>query len=540
MQGKHAHAVWRTRNAHRVHRFAWRALIAFAVALIHGGDARAACNLIPVARSGYGSALGSVASPIAVPGDQVTLRISPCETSAGFEPTAAQNNIEIRFEPPAGLPPPAQFTTGTGTDVCTLPLGRCRELTFDVPLAVATDPPPHGRAGPARIIVRDSAAVRVAEIGELELPTLGCDSFPETVFEQFTVLPLPNNFADLVDGTTSEIHATVDGSGSLLVPFDYWGSGLRSVLAETPGAPIATFVEGAASIPADGAGDSHTILQVVSQQRQPSSFVRSFTLDGRPLPPLLRVTDAGSLFGTVDAASSVLRFARNDGRGGRDLFDLSDRVASAGGGPIVITTFSADTREPLPLVSLRSSADTVAYARSETRENLDLNLDGDTSDLVGQIVDAQTADAFPTNVAVDGGFGPLLYGIRDNIPPISVGSNVAAFVEREESNGTDRDGDGTLTSGFLRVFSETEELTAGQTIEVALGRSVDGQRAVVSDSTVLFRSGGMLSPVLLGHPLISKILVSPDGKHLYASGNARPGADGAGYRSHFHHRLAYR
>ena len=54
--------------------------------------AEAACNLIPVAKKGYPSALGSVDSPITAPGKIVNIRLGACDASAGFEETPASNN----------------------------------------------------------------------------------------------------------------------------------------------------------------------------------------------------------------------------------------------------------------------------------------------------------------------------------------------------------------------------------------------------------------------------------------------------------------
>ena len=484
----------------------------------------ASCNLIPVARSVYGSDMGGVVSPVTVPGREVIVALNACDGSPGFEPVAADNDVEIRFEPPTGIMT-SVFAIGDDTDDCTLPGGRCNVLKFTVPASVATTPPPRGLAGPARIYVRDVANALVAEIGELNLPTLGCDDVGEPVFEQFTVLPTPNNF-EALDGGAPEILATVDGSGSLLVPLDYWGDGTSSVLADIPGSPLAIFLRGSASVPANGAGDTQTIADVIGAQSNPSSFARSFTLDGRPLPPLLRIAGNGEVFGTADAVESVLRFARNDGAGGPNLFDLSDRLENDVG-PIVISVFDTDISDPVPLTGLRSSNTSVAYARDESRGPIDLNLDSDMTDFVVQIVDGENGQVTNTGLAMALTVGSLLQAQLQ--VSIDTEGDIVGFLESEFSQNQDENSDGDLDDDLLHVFDRLgNELTAGVPATDRLASTdllVDGKPLAVSGDRVFFRTPGNTSQNLEdgvngldGIGGLADAVLSPDGKHLYAIG----------------------
>jgi 6-phosphogluconolactonase (cycloisomerase 2 family) len=486
-------------------------------------DVEAACNLIPVASLTFPSTMGSTETPVTVPDKVVRLRVDPaCDGSPGFEAAVASNVVTVQFQPPGG---------GATTDVvvdpgdvsvsdCTLPGGRCRGLDFTMPATTGLLPP-YGLAGPARITVADLAMTTVAQIGDLFVPTSGCDRFPEKVFQRFTVLPPANNFAQLQAGTQTEVLATVDGSGALLVPLDYWGGGVDSVLAETPGAPVAIFLEGSANIPALGAGDPQTISQKLAAQPSPSDFVRSFTLDGRPLPPLLRVRTDGGLYGTADAVQSVLRIASNDGTGGPTLFNLTDRL-TAGKGPIVIDTFVVGVNDPVPLKSLQSSEAAIAFARDEVRETVDLNIDADATDLVASVVDAQSGTQTNTGRAVVEipSIGPF-----SSAAIVATGSLVAFLESETDQGGTDANGDGDTTDAILRVYDPTGlGLATGFDEDASMGRAVDGRSHSISGDKIVFRRPGLLVERndTFGAPLTSlgrvlATLVSPDGSYVYAS-----------------------
>jgi 6-phosphogluconolactonase (cycloisomerase 2 family) len=490
--------------------------------------ADAACNLIPVAKRIYPSTLGGVASPITAPGKIVDVTLTACDVSAGFEPAAATNEVTLRFEPP-GIGADTDIVVSSATYAvsdCTLPGGRCRTLTFETPDTTG-DLPPNGLAGPARVIVRDAGNAVVAEVGALSLPTLGCDRFAEGVFEQFTVLPPPNNFLDASTGALTELVATVDGGGNLLVPFDYWGGGGSSVLAETPGAPVAIYLEGNADIPAMNAGDPNTIADAIAAQPSPSDFVRSFTLEGRPLPPLLRATTNGGLFGTADAVESVLRIARAAPGGGPAIYDLSDRLSAGGRGPVVIDTFTATQKSPVPLKSLRSSTEAVAFARDENRENAQLNGDADFDDLVIEIVDAATGASVSTGRAVTQTVGDRYADLPDsenNIVPLTasaVAGDLVAFLESEAGqNVTDYTLDGDTDDNIVRVYRrDGTHLTSSTTVSAAAEGAIDARPIAVSGDKVFVRGPSPLVEVISNATLdgASGMAMTSDGSHVYVA-----------------------
>jgi 6-phosphogluconolactonase (cycloisomerase 2 family) len=486
-------------------------------------DARASCNLIPLALRQFGSSNGGLTSPITAPGQTVEIVVGSCDSSSGFEPVASDNLVTLTFQPPGvGADTPVPITVlddNLEVDDCTLPGGRCKTLRFTTPSTTA-ELPPYGLAGPAEILVTDPGLAELARIDSLYAPTSGCDDWPERVFEQFTVLPDPNLVADLVAGVPPAMLATVDGGGNLLVPLDHWGGGGgNSVLASTPGAPDAILLGGSADIPAQGAGDVNTILQVLSAQPNPERFARSFTLDGRPLPPLLRLTATGQVFGTSDAVSSVLRFQRNDGDGGPDLFDLSDRLFMDRG-PILIGTYSVDRRDPLPLVSLRSAEGAVGYVRSEVNEGEFLNPDGDQLDYVAQVVDVATGSSTPTAKAVT-----LVGEGSIRTPAVLAGGDLFAFLESESGQGVNYNADTDFDDSILRVYrSDGTELTSGIDIEADTAPLLDRRTLAISGDRVFFRTPASAVQTVVdgvagadGLDGAFGAIVSPDGLHVYVA-----------------------
>jgi 6-phosphogluconolactonase (cycloisomerase 2 family) len=497
-------------------------------------DLSAACNLIPVAATSFASSKGGVLSPVASPGEIVQLELNGCDASPGFEKRATNNEVTITFEPPSNNDTPVVLNTFDSTLIksvaqCTLPAGRCRTLTFEVPdttglvlpdTTVATN----GLAGPAHITVRDLANTVVADVSDLNLPAVSCDKEPERVFQKFTVLPRANNFFDVDNGTTTQILGTVDGGNNLLVPFDYWGGGTRSVLASRPGAPEARFLEGDAPLEAFTGGGT-TIGQVIAALPNRSDFVRSFTLSGRPLPPLLRVkTGGGGLYGAADAVASVLRIAINDGAGGPDLYDVTDRLSTGGRGPIVIGSPVLNVRSPLPLRSLRSSTDSVAYARDELRELANINPDADQNDLVTQVVDAQTADVFNTQEAVT-----IIASSFFAAPAIvASGQRVAYLLSERFQGNAPVNGDADTNDNVVRAFLRDGTNLAPAILEDAsTGRLVDGQPLAISGSRIFFRGPGAFIDAKVdgvggvnGLAGASGIAMSTDGKHVYVASAA--------------------
>lgn len=436
-------------------------------------NAQAACNLIPAAERTFPSTLGSVQSAVTAPGKIVEIHLNTaCDASPGFDTAIPANNVvTLTFEPP----------NAGSTDVAIAP-GAVTVLTPSVLRFVLPDTDADlspsgdglGLTGPARIRVRRPDTTLLAEIGPLFEPTATCDRAPEGIFHQFTVLPPPNVFSDLLSGATTRVLATVDGDGDLLVPFHY-----VAVLPAGIGAPIARLLEGQSGIEAFSGGGMPVDI--------PSpDYVRSFTLDGRPLPPLLRVNDTGSvLFGTADAAESVLRIARTDGVN-PPIYDFTDRLF-AGKGPIVVDKFidgfTVTSGEAVPLRGLRSSAQTVAFARDEAIEG-DLNGDGDTGDRIVQLIDVQTAVRVnPTR--------PLVEVTRADFSGLALetSGSLLAFLQSEAHTQTVLNGDGDRLDSVLRVYTATgTHLTSALNVTADPTPAVNGRSLVVSGSLVFFRT----------------------------------------------------
>jgi hypothetical protein len=229
-----------------------------------------------------------------VQGNRVTIRRDVVCDPASDQFSAA-SQVFLRFEPPgSGATTEFQIVGATlnGPPDCSA-LGDC--LTFDIPNTESLDsmlPPAsdgRGLAGPARILVRGANNVLQAEIGPLSLPptdSIGCgeDLQAEIVFGSFTVLPEASDFAAIEDGSPTEMLATLDGNGNLLVPLNY-----EHVLAGPVRAPIFRILEGSAELPAFLSDpDPRSSIRVPS-----SKFLRSFTPTGRPIPPILSADDVG-------------------------------------------------------------------------------------------------------------------------------------------------------------------------------------------------------------------------------------------------------
>src|SRR5690606_34400648 len=190
---------------------------------------------------------------------------------------------------------------------------------------------------------------------------------PEAVFGHFTVLPQVNSFEELAQGAATTVRATLDGNGNLLIPFDYSG-----VLPAGAGSAVFRILQATADVPAFAA-DPALPLRVPA-----APWVRSFSLTGRPIPPVLEVDAGGALvLGSVDAALSLLRIARVDPftGAGPPLYDFTDRFSVGGRGPILIDDVAAASRESAPLSTLVSDPEGIAFARVELFDD-DLNGDG--------------------------------------------------------------------------------------------------------------------------------------------------------------------
>lgn len=456
----------------------------------------AACNLIPPLKpKAYPSEIGSIDAPIAGPGHVAEVVLTPCD--AGFTPfsaVAAENVVTLTFVPPQGSTTDVALT-GTPAD-CTGAV--CRRLLVQIPDTTAAYPATAGLAGPARITVLTNGAPS-ARIERLYQPTTGCTRVPEGIFRRFTVLPPLNDFAGLLPGGgATRLLATLDGDDNLVIPLNY-----RNVLPDGVGSPVARLVTGSTGLAA------RTDAPGVPIQIPSSSFVRSFTTDGRPLPPLLRVNGDGNLLlGTTDGAEGILRIARNDGSQPADIYDLRSRFAG-GRGPIIIDRaadgFTAETRASVPLRGLRSSAaGAVGFASDERLERCpgnplppcDLNADGDTADVVARVLDTSTGIVTPTGMAVTQARTERL-----PVPAVEVGDSRVAFLESEATQGDgslshDLDQDGDVFDSILRVFqlvpnAPAVERTAAVTPRLLAAdpaRVVNARSVAVSNGLVFFRT----------------------------------------------------
>jgi hypothetical protein len=477
-------------------------LVAVVLAGVSGRPVHAICNVIPPSVEELRSTQGTVDRPVVAPGRVVSIRTDlACDpTRAGFHPTPAQNRVVLRFVPPQGSP--TEVVVAGAPQLANCGTTRCDTLRFTVPAASTLDtalPPANdglGLVGPAEIRVTDPSGSSIrAEIGPLFEVTRSCeDRFPEAVFGHFTVLPPPNNFAQLTTGQQTRLLATLDGRGNLLVPFNF-----QQVLPASS-TPVARLLEGTANLVAFSS-DPSQFLRIPSPL-----FVRAFSPGGRPAPPILEVSETGDLvYGTADAAESVLRVARRDPGDplAPAIYDLADRYSAGGRGPIVIQSFTMASRERAPLRNLVPGSEVVAFSRGETLEGANLNPDvGDTdrNDFLAQILDVGSGRGSFTGLAVscNGGFDCDAAGAPK--PFLATGGRLAAFFESEFHQGyTDRNGDGDNLDEIFHLFDASgRDLTRERADGTGLPEPVvvtgdpagvfDGKPLVVSNGFAFFRT----------------------------------------------------
>jgi Lactonase, 7-bladed beta-propeller len=487
---------------------------------------RAACNIIPPAAESFPSTLGSVSSPVTTAGNEIELRLSACDVSPGFAPSSV---VSISFLPAGpGQPPPVTVSGGALSlaDCAAGGAPPCATLRFTMP---ATP----NLAGPAEILVTTGAA-DAARIGPLFQPhELGstCDKQPETIFRSLTVVPPPNDFA-AVQAETTPVLATLDGSGSLLIPLNYTASGL---LPLGPGAPVARLLAGVSTIDAFDAQPGTQLVQVDSPD------VRSFTLQGRPLPPLIRATNLGNeVFGLSDAAESVIRVARLDVQG-RANFDLGYRRTNGGYGPIIIgqAKYAVRVDAAVPLDDLRSTTLGVAFTRDESLEgNLnDVSFgsptgDSDATDDVAQIIDVATFTSTNTGMAASPTNNPIVGGAV-----VETGGALAALLESEtEQNcsggpsciggATDLNGNGQTSDDVLRVFNLTGVLQTPDASRLGSPFPAINRRPLAIDGALTYYRTPTADVAFVNHtPNGDDVAVSPDGR-LFAAADRGTGGVG--------------
>jgi len=337
-----------------------------------GHAAQAACNLIPQAQQSFRGTLGATDRPFATPGDFVELSVRPqvCDAaSPGFTATASDHVVTLVFTPPNNGPRRVVFLT---TDACNSGINQTRAALCQATGGVASvscqqvnqSGQPPGlvavtRNGDQRLSFRfpdtdavfapaadsltlsGSVSIAVTPSTSSTLPcslattTCGsqtgllacvddlfaldgsCQPNPDPVFPHFTALPPPNNyqldcFADSppCNPLASELRFALDKSGNLLMPVNWQG-----IILRPGGIPVPRLLRITLKSPLP--------FGVPSQ-----AFVASFTPEGGRLPPIFEPqfdpsvtgTDVVTLFGSADAAATVLRFAKHRGRcaGGND------------------------------------------------------------------------------------------------------------------------------------------------------------------------------------------------------------------------------
>ncbi len=335
--------------------------IALAVALVGSAltgltrTTSASCNQIPGTVEVFRGAAGSANRPFAGPGDFLELRAgTACHPAAGgFQAEAAAHVVSVVFTPQAGRA--SLVALAADCAAVTADLSRCSQSqnlahAVCVPHADAavesverdgerrlrlrfpdTDALLHARdddrtlTGPAALAVtaagdplpcdlvsrrcreREDLPVCIDALFDLDGT---CGAAPHPQFPHFTALPPPNDFQALCvepsppcTGRQSELRFTTDSSGNLLLPVDWRGV----LLGET--VPVARLLRGATSLPAFPDGDAP--IRIPGR-----SFLRSFSPNGGPLPPIFEPQADPSapgeltLFGSADAAQTVLFIAR--------------------------------------------------------------------------------------------------------------------------------------------------------------------------------------------------------------------------------------
>lgn len=328
-------------------------------------DAYAACNLIPSASKTFRGTLGDVNRPFAAPGDFVEVGASSARcaaTSPGFSADVDEQIVTVVFKPPGnGARRVAFITTLDCNDVAatdkrtaceaTVGAGRVaciqagsldpsvnlavvernneRRVSFRFPdtdgifLPVADD---RTATGPATIAVTPTTSPLPCGLATStcagQTGMLACvdtifaadgscqTTLPDDVFSSFTALPRANDFqsdcfADPpCNGLASETRLAVDAAGNLLLPVRWSG-----ILIRQNGVPVPRLIRA-------------TIKSPLPFPVPDATFLASYTPEGAKLPPIFEPQsgptipdpDVITLFGSADAAYTILRFARRAGR----------------------------------------------------------------------------------------------------------------------------------------------------------------------------------------------------------------------------------
>jgi Tol biopolymer transport system component len=320
--------------------------------------AEAACNLIPQTTETFDSVVGTTNRPFAAPGELIEVAVRPCDTaSAGLTTTPSDQVVTVLFTP-SGSPTQNVVVLTAGScsslsvqlNACQGQLGGGQTLCVEGSSAglqlVQRPDGPHLQflfpdtdalvgsigdgltlAGPATIAVTQATAPSLP----CELATTTCsaqasgiaglvaciDDFftndgacgtsqPQGIFNHFTALPYPNDFAGACisetppcNATATQFRLTTDQDGNALLPMNWSG-----ILVRPGGVPYPRLL-------------SASVSTLVPISFPGQSFFASFSPDGGPLAPIFvpqfnttPSTTVLSFFGSADAPYTVLRIAR--------------------------------------------------------------------------------------------------------------------------------------------------------------------------------------------------------------------------------------
>lgn len=610
--------------------------VAVAVALLwRAATAHGACAVFPEAVTTFSGSRGIVDRPFAGPGDLVDIAVgAECAGSGGGLGSApADHVIVVGFRPQGGGPrstlvlAPSCSVAAAAVPACidgvVLP-GRACCRTIAPPGAGATELLTYERAGVRHlrfafpntdgsvgapddgVTLTGPALLAVVRTGPDLTKTLraltGRDASCRTVtglaacvdelfygdgtcapgrrdetFLAFTALPPVNSFAALCStpgtcrGTETALRFAIDADGNALAPI-----GWEDILRSQRGVPVAMQLQFETTLESFA---SSGLPIVIPDAR----LVGSYDLSGNKLHPVFdpRLLDGAApsdrlmLFGTADAARSVVRVARQHCgpaeafapcRTNADchtsglcesLFRLDDRLAEdvgpvvldrnaaarTTGGVQVAASFEARTLDPVPLEGLIQSQDVNAFVVTEPLALASINGDGDRSDQVLDLSDRQTGTPRPIGFGgtrgravmsvLEGAFAaPAAQSFR--APAIAIENRLVAFLESELGEWSaarttvenDPNGNGRIVDGLVRVYRvdpavATPLLLGGRAADAA--PLIDGHGIAVSGQRVFYRR----SEAGEARRTTERVTMRPNGQPL-VNGAVAPAISGDG------------
>lgn len=604
--------------------------------LVLPAPVRAACDVIPQATTEFRGTRGSLDRPFAGAGDVVSVQVNPACTGSGMpglEATASAHAVVVAFRPPAPTAPGTVVVLSSrctdlpvALDACGViaPGTRCcqrvsaadddpaplspgldvverdgrRRLRFrfpDTDASVAGPNDARGLTGPAAVAVVPRAdgaafasALRLADRTGTCADVLGAvacvdtlfandgtcaPTQPDATFSHFTALPPSNSFASVCTGSPScrggaaEVRFTTDAAGNVLVPMDW-----EDLLVGDRGVAVPLLLRVSASVPATTSAPES--LRIPDRR-----LLASFDVRGARLSPIFdpRVDTADAsrlvLFGTADAARSVLRIGRNACGGGTasgtpctddgdcpggacaPLFDFSDRFLD-GVGPVLVSTTPSDAGQvnavaldPVPFDGLVQTEGIDAFVSSERLARKALNGDLDQTDHVIGL--AARASGAPRPIGRRNAAGKAIMRVNSPFtltvpagtvrvpfspPALAAEDDLVAFLESEPGEYDERDAaavndvfpNGRIVDGVLRVY-RVEDTAAvevtGDTATIAVDAAprINGQSVVLSAGRVFYRR----SEAGQARRTTQRASVRPQGKQL-EDGASEPAISGDG------------